>query len=269
MILAFKLTFRELFRFLRDKNQRKFWYLSMKFGNKKRHKIYTAKFNGFKINVVDAESFVWQFKEIFTDELYRFTTTIKEPIIYDCGANIGVSVLYFAQNYSQSKITAFEAHPMVANLLEENLKNNQIANVELHKKAVWTNEDGIEISDEGADGSSIFGEENKIKISSVRLANFLEKEDRIDMFKMDIEGAELNVLQDCSPYLHKIENLFVEFHSFKNREQDLSALLKILEQNGFRYDIYSLKRLKKSPLLNIGHETGDMDLQMNIFARRI
>jgi predicted MarR family transcription regulator len=86
---------------------------------------------------------------------------------------------------------------------------------------------------------------------------------------MDIEGAELDVLKDCEAHLHKIDNLFVEFHSFKNHSQQLSDLLQIFENNGFRYDIYSLKRLKKSPMLNIGHEKGNMDLQLNIFARRL
>jgi len=37
---------------------------------------------------------------------------------------------------------------------------------------------------------------------------------------------------------------------------------------GFRYDIYSIKRLKKSPLLLFENRKTDMDMQLNIFAKK-
>jgi len=268
MILALKLTFRELFRFLRDKNQRIFWRLAMKYGNKPRLKNYTASFKGLKITLTDAESFIWQFKEIFADELYRFKTPENKPIIYDCGANIGMSVLYFSRLYPQARIEAFEAHPIVANVLCANLDQNKVKNVQVHAKAVWTSNQGLEISGAGADDASIFGTGDKTKIQSIRLADFLAQEARIDMLKMDIEGAELAVLKDCEPYLHKIENLFIEFHSFSAQKQQLSDVIEVLERQNFRYDIYNVNRLKNSPLLKLPQKDKTMDLQLNIFAKR-
>ncbi len=268
MILAFKLTFRELFRFMRDKNQRIFWWLAIKYGNKLRLKNYTAKFKGLQITLSDAESFVWQFKEIFADELYRFKTNKETPVIYDCGANIGMSVLYFSKGYPLARIEAFEAHPKVANILCANLDHNKIKNVQVHAKAVWTNNMGIEISGAGADDASIFGTGNKMQIQSIRLADFLAKEASVDMLKMDIEGAELEVLKDCEAHLHKVKNLFVEFHSFSSQKQQLSEVIEILQRQNFRYDIYNVNRLKTSPLLQLLQKDKTMDLQLNIFAKR-
>jgi uncharacterized protein YfeS len=39
--------------------------------------------------VPDALSFIWQFKEIFVEEYYRFEAKSESPVIYDCGANVG------------------------------------------------------------------------------------------------------------------------------------------------------------------------------------
>ncbi len=268
MKLALKLAFKEFYRFLSDKNQRTFWYLAAKYADKARHTEAKVKFMDYSFRVADTESFVWQYKDIFTDELYRFETENREPVIIDCGSNIGMSILYFRQNYPQAKIYAYEAHPKIAKILKQNLAQNKITDINILNKAVWIDNNGISFADEGADGSSIFGSESKLQIPSVRLADELEPFRRIDMLKMDIEGAEIEVLKDAEIQLAKVQNLFVEFHSFYERKQDLQDLLEVLTNAGFRYDIYSVKRLKKSPMLRFNEQKGDMDFQLNIFAKK-
>ena len=164
--------------------------------------------NGIKIFVPDTLSFLWQYKEIFVDEDYKFHTNSQNPVIYDCGANIGMSCLYFSINYPGSKIKAFEADPTIAKILNENLHRNNIRNVEVIDKAVWINNDGVQMSLEGADGASIFSNTNPVKIPSVRLKDMIEKESKIDMLKIDIEGAEYEVLKDCSRLFRQSEKYF-------------------------------------------------------------
>jgi hypothetical protein len=86
-------------------------------GYKRYEKVDDVKFLKFSFDIPDLPSFVWQFKEIFVDEIYKFNSENKEPIIFDCGANVGTSCLYFKQLFPNGKIKAFEADPMIANVL--------------------------------------------------------------------------------------------------------------------------------------------------------
>ena len=178
-----------------------------------------------------------------------------------------MSCLYFKKLYPKAKIKAFEADPKIARVLENNLAKNSILDgVEIINSAVWIDEDGIEFSSEGADGGSVYGGKNKIKLNSIRLKNYLENEKHIDMLKIDIEGAEYEVLKDCKDSLSNVKNLFVEYHSWNKTNQKLSDILEVFEKNGFRYYIESLTK-RKNPFINKG-ELENMDLQLNIFGVR-
>ena len=259
---------RPLYHYVKNKNEREFHRLYDKWGGCKRYeRVNNVKFLQCTFDIPDLPSFIWQFKEIFVDEIYRFDSSTQQPIIYDCGANVGTSCLYFKQIFPNAKIKAFEADPMIANTLKSNLSKNGINDVEIINKAVWIDDDGIEFGSEGADGGSINATDNKIKIESVRLKDLLEKEVQIDLLKIDIEGAEYQVLKDCGKSLDGVQNLFVEYHSWNNENQKLSEILDIFEANGFRYYIEDLSK-RKQPFIN--HARGqNMDLQLNIFGYRI
>jgi len=254
------------YRFVKNKNQREFYKLYDKWGRYERYtKVKNVKFLSCSFDVPDLPSFVWQFKEIFVDELYKFESDSKKPVIYDCGANIGMSCLYFKKLYPKAKIKAFEADIEIAKILEANLAKNSVLNgVDIINSAVWIDDKGVEFSSEGADGGSIYGNANKIKMKSIRLKDFLEKEKKVDLLKIDIEGAEYDVLKDCKESLSNVENLFVEYHSWNNSNQKLSEILDIFEKNGFRYYIDSLTK-RKYPFINRGKKE-HMDLQLNIFG---
>jgi len=85
------------------------------------------------------------------------------------------------------------------------------------------------------------------------------------MLKMNIEGAEYEVLKNCNSVLHKVQNLFVECHSLKNSKQRISEMLKILESNGFRYYMENVT-IRKNPFINKLKDEQSIDLQINIFA---
>lgn len=96
---------------------------------------------------------------------------------------------------------------------KENIKKNNINNIEIINKAIWIDNDGIEFNSEGADGGSIYGNLNKkIRVKSVRLRDLLKIEDGIDMLKMDLEGMEIDILNDCKDMLKNTKNIFVEYH---------------------------------------------------------
>jgi hypothetical protein len=61
----------------------------------------------------------------------------------------------------------------------------------------------------------------------------LQKYSKVDFLKIDIEGAEWNVIQNISNELNKVEHLFLEYHGKTIETQKLSELLNILKNSGF------------------------------------
>jgi FkbM family methyltransferase len=268
MKLFFKIIFKEFYHLFRTKRSREFLRLAALYGDTPRYQARNVEFMGLQLQVPDCFSFLWQFKEIFVDEAYKFNASSSIPVIYDCGANVGTSVLYFKQCFPDAKITAFEADPQIAQILTDNLQVNKVTQVEVVSKAVWVDNAGIEISPEGADGASVYGKGQKIRIPSVRLKEYLQREAKIDMLKIDIEGAETAVLQDCQDVLSHVQHVFIEYHAYLDQPQELDGILSILRKNGFRYFIRD-DQDRKSPfvLRKYKNDTG-MDLQLNIFAYR-
>jgi FkbM family methyltransferase len=256
---------RPLYRHLKDKRLREFNKIYAKWGEYPRFsRVDGVEFLNYRFDIPDLPSFVWQFKELFVDEIYKFDSIHQEPIILDCGANIGTSCLYFKSIFPRAKIKAFEADRDIVDILQTNLSTNGIDDVEVIDRAVWIDDGGVEFSSEGADGGSIYGDDNLTKVDSIRLRDYLEDIRHIDMLKMDIEGAEYEVLRDCKGSLDGVKNLFVEYHSWSATDQKLSEILQIFEESGFRYHIESLTK-RVHPFID-DQSDKDMDLQLNIFG---
>lgn len=246
---------------------RVFYNFRWLYGAKPRYKpFYNLRFNNLTMDIADGPSFVWQYKEIFVDEAYKFQSSLSSPIIYDCGANIGTSVLYFKSLYPTAKITAFEADKNIFEFLIGNIKKNNLNNIALIDKAVWTHNNGVKFSPDCADGGAISSEKG-IEIPSIRLKDLLSKEEFVDMLKIDIEGAETEVIIDCDEELKKVNNIFIEYHARKDKLQSLSTILNILEKHGFRYFIDSVSQ-RNNPFINKS-ALSEMDLQLNVFGYRI
>ncbi|MFM7022689.1 MAG: FkbM family methyltransferase [Flavobacteriales bacterium] len=256
------ILFNEVKRFLALKEYRTLLLLALIYGRSKRYEKKEVKFNGRTFVVADFKSFFWQYKQIYVDKCYSFNTTQKNPIILDCGANVGLSALFFSQYYPSAKIVAYEADAGIYKCLSTNLQRNGATSVQALQKAVWINNDGISFLSEGADGGAIGSEGTKVE--SVALKDEISKYENIALLKMDIEGAEVEVIRSVKEVLHKCENVFIEYHSFAGKEQHLHELLSILASNGFRYYLKEEVVLAQ-PFVTRGNP-GPMDMQINIFA---
>ncbi len=278
-MLFFKLIFKEIYHFFSKKTGREFLRLTFWYGKKPRYKQMKVKTLGYTLEIPDALSWFWQFEEIFFQEFYLFPNKKNEIVhIIDCGANVGTSCLYFKKIFPQAHIIALEADKEIAFFLEKNLKNNlspaQFEQIDIINKAVWVHNEGCSFESDGADGGMILmneeNEKNIQKIPSVRLKDILlEKKYIIDLLKIDIEGAETQVLVDCQDALHNVQHIFVEYHAYIHQPQTLHQILEILTKNNFRYFIKnSLDR--KSPFINQKPKNNNaMDMQLNIFGYKV
>ena len=266
-----KSILKPLFYYLKSRKHRVYHRLSSAYSADERYTKRTMRILDYTIEASDSISVVHQFKEMFIDEAYKFKSSKKAPLIYDCGANIGLSCLYFKTLYPNCTIKAFEADPQIYSLLKKNIENNVGSkDIELINKAVWIDDGGVEFNQEGADGGTVRtdGLENgrTLKIESIRLKNLLENE-RPDFLKMDIEGAEMDVLIDCGGVLSNVQTIFVEYHSYAGKPQKLNILLSLFQENGFRYFIQSPIEFK-SPF-DLPWVGLDFDLQLNIYCYRL
>ncbi len=133
-------------------------------------------------------------------------------------------------------------------------------------RAVWSSATTLRFSSEGADAGR-FGEIPKakvIEVATIRLRDYLSE--TVDFLKIDIEGAETEVLRDSAQLLGNVRNLFVEYHSFVETRQTLDELLSIISNAGFRLHVHPVRTAPK-PFYGVGDYLG-MDLQLNLFAYR-
>ncbi len=237
--------------------------------NSQRYKEIEVTFCDHKIKAPDAASLLALNRELFGFEIYKFTTSSKTPLIIDCGANIGLSIIYFKKLFPMAKIIAFEPDKKIFDYLKFNINSFGFNEVELVNKGLWKEETTLSFYSEGADGgriSDVATNENIIKIETVKLSNYL-KNKQIDFLKIDIESAETDVLLECEVYLKNVEKIFIEYHSCINKPQTLSTILSILENNGFRYYIERIGVKSKQPFEFITNYVG-FDNQLNIFGYR-
>ena len=216
----------------------------------------------------DGLSYISMYDEIFNKEIYKFETSEPTPRIIDCGANIGLSSIYFATRFPNATVIAFEPDPLICSFLKQNIDNHDLGNVEIKDMAVWINENIISFKSEGADAGRLAPKEgavSNISVQATRLLKYLAIP--TEFLKIDIEGAEYKVLEDCKNDLGLVKKLFVEYHSHVYEVQELDALLTIVRNAGFRYHIHPVGVHSPQPFLS-RREHLNMDLQLNIFAWR-
>lgn len=214
--------------------------------------------------LADSASFIHMYKDIFYEERYKFVSKSRAPFIIDAGANIGVSVTYFKSLYPEAKILAFEPDPEIFHYLQKNTYG--LSNVQLINKGIYDEVTEIDFVMDHSDGGSIFqSSDNKIKIETCLLSTFLNE--KVDFLKIDIEGAETKVLNECKHKLHNVENLFIEYHSFESSKQTLHEILEIISSAGFRYYISDTPLTSINPYVDVKKSNG-MDLQINISCIR-
>jgi FkbM family methyltransferase len=221
---------------------------------------------GYLWQVHHGATFLNQFESIFVDQIYQFNCKSQTPVIIDCGANMGTSVLYFKWLFHKAKVFAFEPDKHIFDVLSNNISRNKLNDINLFNKAVWTNHQDMFFNSNNAQSGKLITDESAFKVSCIRLKDFMQEFKQIDFLKLDIEGAELPVLQDIDSELHRVQHLFIEYHSMVHEPQKLSNLLHILEKENFRYFIGG--SLNKSPFTNTLVQEG-IDLTLDIFATKI
>jgi FkbM family methyltransferase len=161
----------------------------------------------------------WPVFEVFAFGEYDLAIPGRRNLQYviDCGAHVGSFSLWIAAR-TGCRVFAVEPNPSIHGLLEENIK--QLGEQLTIFKAAVAEAPGLRtLHDSGFPGlSSLGGQGGSIRtftVQAVTLEDVLSLSGfpQVDLLKMDIEGAELEVLNSTPPaVLRRIKNAIIECH---------------------------------------------------------
>lgn len=160
------------------------------------------------------------YKQVFQDEEYKFDFRKKPNVIVDAGANVGLSSIYFANQFPNALVIAIEPVASNFSLLKRNAE--AYPNIVPVCAALWGENSMIEIFDPGlgewgfqtkqCDQIVLNGSASLIQ--GITIGRIIEEYglEKIDLLKIDIEGAEKEVFKTSEEWIDKIDFLAVELH---------------------------------------------------------
>lgn len=196
------------------------------------------------IRYADLHSFYYQAIQIFKQNLYGFTCSRPDPVILDCGAHVGLASIYFKLRYPAARVTAFEADPIIAEMARRNLDALGWPDVNVDPRAVWIDNKGVSFSHSADDSGHVTASAtDAAMLPSIRLRDALAA-GPVDLVKLDIEGAEFRVIEDCGDMLGNVGRMILEVHKLESDWPRFGALIDRLESSGFRIGFHDLQQAR-------------------------
>lgn len=161
-----------------------------------------------------------------------------DAVILDLGANIGLTMADYAQQYPQARIIGVEMDPENAELARRNTASFG-TRCQLLEGAVWDHDGSVDFEGDQAWAYSVVpASDPATAVASQRSTQSFTIEsilsrfqiNKVDFLKMDIEGAESVVLKPGAGWLDRVDCIALEFHGAATYE----SCRAILSAAGFR-----------------------------------
>ena len=172
--------------------------------------------------------------DTFIGRHHRLPKGMRPTSIVDLGANIGLTMADYAEVYPDARIVGVELDPGNAVLATRNTAS--YPNCRVVQAAVWSENGSISYDPSGEEWSYTVGP-GSASAESLTIDALLKRMDldRVDVLKMDIEGAEQQVLQAGGDWPERVGMIKVEIH----RGYALDEAQSDLRQLGFSVEIDS------------------------------
>ncbi len=233
------------------------------------------RFRSFTVRINDQPNSRVMRRDFFRRRIYDFEARSARPRIPDCGAGTGIATLHLKERCPGARVVAFEPDPGVFPLLAENVARNGLADVEPVQAALAREEGVLGLHADGRYGSSLAGalggappaEGSLEQVRAVRLRAFLDEP--ADFAKLNVEGAEWDVLDDCADRLRMIRELVIEYHHLPGLPRTLHKLLTLLDRQGFEYLLNDLDATTNAEVAPPFRLTADTRYFQLVYARRL
>lgn len=157
------------------------------------------------------------FRDIFLFKEFKLPVSIEPKLIIDLGAYTGLSTTFFALKYPKARIIAVEPESSNFELLEFHTQKNP--NVDRINAGVWSSNAFLKITNKATEKWAFTVEEvsesDDYDVKSITIDSILKNSgcDTIDILKIDIEGAEKELLsKNVASWISKVKVLVIELH---------------------------------------------------------
>jgi FkbM family methyltransferase len=186
-------------------------------------------------------------REIFVDRVYtgrRFYTPRQDHTVIDIGANVGLFAHYLASRCGAVRIHCFEPGAEARRKLVQNLNANALQDViSVHPVAVSDRRGSAHLHRaQNSAHRSLFASEyvdadlgDDVETVTLDDAVAMTNAGRIDLLKIDAEGAEVEIVEGAAPPTWaSIDRVAFEFHE-EFRPGSRERVCRTLAQHGFRH----------------------------------
>jgi FkbM family methyltransferase len=138
--------------------------------------------------------------EVLVDDLYEVPGVDDARVIVDLGSHIGTSIVFFRQRHPNAEIHGFEPDPRSFEALQANVGALEGVSVDPRAVAAGPGEARLRSSPNSLASSLVAGDGEPVPVRTVGLDGIIDELglDRIDLLKIDVEGAEYEVLANAA-----------------------------------------------------------------------
>jgi FkbM family methyltransferase len=181
--------------------------------------IVSGKLRNYKhpIYLRNRSSDVHVFGQVIYGREYELKYRLNPSVIVDCGANIGLSSIFYKNKFPEAKIIAIEPEFSNFKILQKNTE--KYADIHCINCGIWNRSTNLKISnqDRGNWGFTVEESdengENTIKAIAIDEIMKQYQLDHIDILKIDIEGSEQKLFESNSEkWLPFVKVIVIEFH---------------------------------------------------------
>jgi FkbM family methyltransferase len=202
-------------------------------------RIKPSLINKERFRIDSFEPLFINYEQFFTDKIYEnfFDQIPTLESVIDIGANVGLFT-ELALRKGANEVKAVEINNVAIDVFKKT--HGEKENVKLITEAISKEKGEIDIfiNSENSLISSVDSSPNMIKdtVKSIGLNDLIKE--KVDLVKIDVEGAEYEIFEGASgKTLKNVKFFLIEFHNnFGGILRD--DILKKLEDNGFEYTLY-------------------------------
>jgi len=213
------------------------------------------------------------YKDVFVNHAYASLEPLPpNPRILDAGAHLGLATLFFLDHYPGARVTTVEANPATAALLRKSLRRHR-RRVTLIEKALATRSGRASFFVTRVNPVNVNAglrrrertdtPVDEIEVELIDVAEVIDGP--FDFAKIDIEGAEYDILTSERFTPDVVRSMVVEFHDVDRDRAALDDILALLvDQRGYTLSDHAGRPLDRrhltlegdAVLLRLGRPTG-------------